>query len=154
MKLTQHHNNGLLMWSETPLTVKFSDLFEVKVGCVAKSKKLAYLSDGVPTVTSGETYNYDLDAEWIRPPNGTFAEVFCRVKTRREPFFYTYKGYEFDGSVLGLIPTEFCQETFRSKKNVVEFLNTQDYLTLGFTSPNGRYQFGQRSLSNVLLNNP
>lgn len=168
MKANQYINNGLIMFSTTPLTVKFSDLFEVSVGCVAKSKKDISIApdqeimelvhsktqvDG-SLLRAGVTYT-----EWVRPPNGKFTNIFVNCKTRQEkPFFARLELCEFDGSVLGLFPKEACKELFAScktlfasRQDVLNYLNNQDWQTLGFKSPEGRYQFSQRSLQNCLL---
>lgn len=157
--MIQTNCNGVLTFISKPLTIPFSDLFTVSVGCVAKSKREALTnSENLVTFVSSKSHEgvyvtYDVEnTEWIRKPNGQTFNLFVLCKTRAEkPFFATHEFYPCDGAVMGLTPTEKAKNCFKGRAEALEFLNSQPWDELGFKSPDGRYQFSQRALSNVWL---
>jgi hypothetical protein len=76
--------------------------------------------------------------------------IYVPCKTRKkDPFFVEKSGY-FDGSLLCLYP-----KTNMTKEKVLEIcdiLNRNIDFTEYNMHVNGRYSFGQRTISNVLIN--
>jgi adenine-specific DNA-methyltransferase len=75
--------------------------------------------------------------------------IYVACKTRqKKPFFIANSGY-FDGSVLCLYPKTHLSRTVLTR--ICDILNNEIDFTEYNMLVNGRYSFGQRTLSNVMI---
>lgn len=156
--MIQTNSNGFLQFTEKPLTQRFSDLFEAKVGAVPKSKKDSLLDVGDElfvhsgTVKDHSLVYYDLYAKWIRPWNGDKAKIFVNCKTREKlPFFCLNTPTAWDGSVIALFPTELAKSRFSDRKDAVRYLNSLDWVELGCEDATGRKHFSVGVFERLML---
>lgn len=157
--MIQHNSNGFLQFSKEPLTTPFSSLLEARVGAVPKSKTEAsdnwiegkreeFVHSG--SVNGDAPIRYNLDKEWIRPWNGEKARIFVNCKTRsKTPFFCTETSMAWDGSVIGLFPTELTNRS--ADQNICDYLNSLDWFQLGCEDASGRKHFSVGVFQRLML---
>jgi hypothetical protein len=148
--LAKHYfdNNGITLFLSThPSNYEpFSNYFSVSVGAVPKQQHA-----GADIALLGSTRALaNQGGKWIRPPNGQTTTIFCACKTRKLPFFTYPTSVPWDGSLLGLYPTQLAIDTFATGEGMVGWLNNIDWEELG-AYYGGRYKFSQRQLMNIVV---
>ena len=144
-----HVAKGLTLFLNSPPEnyEPLANYFTFSVGAVPKKQRagdaFALLGSKRVAVNQG--------GDWIRPPNGLKTQLFVHCKTRKkDPFFVNSYTTEWDGSLIGLFPTLFALEKFKSLQYMAHWLNGIDWEELGVLHA-GRYQFTQRQLMNIVV---
>lgn len=172
--------DGQLMFTSGKYVVPFSDLFMVKVGAVSGADKIFEHPKGnvqvvcSKTIDTGETRHMFMGVkhphlekhkeQLLKRGIRTFDEtnwwqwgrnhhvsdsprIYVNQKTRRAEPFFRHDCTIYDGSILALFPKIEGMDIELAAK----MLNTKvNWEELGFVC-DGRYLFGQRTLSNCLL---
>ena len=159
--------------------IELGDIFEIKVGGFSGADKIFTSLGGNKEFVYSETrvsgglrrmyYNVESEElekykeelmgrgcrkfnesnwyEWGRNyPESERKRIYVNCKTRVEKPFFLSGCKNFDGSVLGL----FLRDETMDEEVLCEKLNSMDWGGLGFKC-GGRYIFGQRTLSSVLV---
>ena len=170
--------NGKISFIPPNKGVLLSDLFDVKVGAVSGADEIFTSEKGnyrfvcSKTIKTNETrkmfYNIQHEHllkyknilinrrikkfdeinwyEWGRNHYKTDKKrIYVNCKTREKKPFFIHDCKDYDGSVLALIPKKDIDLT-----KYVKRLNNVDWGSQGFVC-NGRFIFGQRSLSNAFI---
>lgn len=139
---THAHGNLDVVCSETVRTGKTRKMLDD-----AQAKQMLVKHKAVLLARNVRRFTEDNWWEWGRGwKDSTAPRVYVNGKVRNAAPFFTSTGTAYDGSVLALFPKRDDLDPVQ----LATILNGVDWTGLGFGA-DGRFEFAQRALENVLL---